>query len=373
MLVDISSYQYLPLLAVRYSEMVALENMPNKDKDILLPIITLRSWANAHKLSSAIERVEKAFGKRPWIVDIDNQYYLEKRELPDKEKKPVHRELESLKNPADGYKNWCDFIEEHDQLIPCLQLEEVGEIDEQIDNLAVLDRGIAVRFNEENIANWNAILGILAQKSIDALYIIIDYGRTGQRSQRDLLTYTASVSSFVTSIVAVVPDATFIISSTTFPTDFSDIDGLGSKDIYERQFFNMVASQCRNISLIYSDRGSTRVELAEGGWSGSPRIDYPLKDSWRISREKLSKQDNKDGEERKAAFKRAAKAIVKDPSWEPALAVWGAKEIEAASKTDHITNPRHSTAVRINIHLHRQLHYNARPGAVIDTDDDWVD
>lgn len=373
MLVDISTYSYIPLIAVRPSEMAALENLPNKDKDALLPIIMLRGWQNALNLSKSIERIEKAFGDRPWIGDICSVYYTEKSTLPDDEKKPVHHQLISLKNPAHGYKNWCDFVEQHEQVIPCLQLEEPSQLATQIDNLLELNRGIAVRFNEDNIQVWNTVLQVLAAKEIESLYVIIDYGRSGQRAQADLLTYAASVSGFVNGMVKLIPNATFIVSSTTFPSEFSGIEGIADKPIYERQFYQMVDAQCPLADMIYSDRGSVRAETTDSGWSGSPRIDYPLKDFWKISREKISKEDTKDEKKRNAAFRKAAKALVSDPAWENGLDVWGAKEIEAASKTNHITNARHATAVRINIHLHRQLHYNLATGTKIDTDDDWVD
>lgn len=368
--VDISTYNYLPLFSVRRAEMFAMENLPNKDKDILLPIVLLRGWGVSKHLENSIERIKKSIGDRPWIMDIDVDYLLKNKG----KKRPVFEELENLRDSAQGYKNWCDFVAECPQIIPCIQLEDLAELEEQLDRLVVLGRGMAVRFNDVNISNWRAILRVMAGKDIEGFCVIIDYGKLGELTKEGLLEYVDPVSAYVNEMYQETPDTIFVVSSTTFPSDFSDIDGLGERIIYERQFFIEVVEQCPDIALKYSDRGSTRAETTtRGGATISPRIDFPLKDVWRISRKKMSQIELEDEEEKKEGYRAVAKRLVRSNDWDPNLKIWGAKEIEASAKGELITNPHHSTAVRINIHLHRQLHYNDAPGEVIDTDDDWVD
>lgn len=374
MIVDINNYNYLPLFSIRRAEMFALENLPNKDKDILLPIILLRGWSSSNHLSNSVQKVEKVFGKRPWIIDIDNQYILDARILPAEKRRPVHGEIDALKNGANGYENWFEYLKQHEQLIPCLQLEDIAELDLQIDNLVSLQRGLAVRFTEDNIAGWSAILSKVAAKAVENVYVILDYGKTGQSQYRDILTHSAAVITYLKSMSQILPSASYILSSTTFPFDFSNIEGLGQQEIYERTFFNTVKQNCQDISLKYSDRGSTRAEKGGGGGAiPAPRIDYPLKNIWKISRIKISQDEAADDKIKKSGYRQAAKNIIKSDAWDSNMKVWGAKEIEASSISDHITSPAHSTAVRINIHLHQQLYYDAPAGAVIDTDDDWVD
>jgi Beta protein len=368
--VDISTYNYLPLFSVRRAEMFAMENLPNKDKDILLPIVLLRGWGVSKHLENSIERIKKSTGDRPWIMDIDVDYLLENKG----KERPVFEELESLRNSAEGYKNWCNFVAEYPQVIPCVQLEDRAELNEQLDRLVALGRGMAVRFNDVNIPNWNAILRVIAGKAIEGLCVIIDYGKLGQLTKERLLEYTDPVSTYVNEMYQEIPNAIFVVSSTTFPSDFSDIDGLEERVIFERQFFSEIVAQCPDIALKYSDRGSTRAgKAATGGATPAPRIDFPLKNVWKISRKKLSPIEMEDEEERKDGYRVVAKNLVRSVEWDPNLKIWGAKEIEASAKGELITNPHHSTAVRINIHLHRQLHYNNAPGEIIDTDDDWVD
>ncbi len=39
--------KYIPILSIRPAEMVALENLPEHDKDLMLPVIQFRPWVNA--------------------------------------------------------------------------------------------------------------------------------------------------------------------------------------------------------------------------------------------------------------------------------------------------------------------------------------
>ncbi|MNI77759.1 hypothetical protein D3C76_1527750 [compost metagenome] len=69
-----------------------------------------------------------------------------------------------------------------------------------------------------------------------------------------------------------------------------------------------------------------------------------------------------------------AKEIISDEYWIPELRLWGTQQIEITSENNEfgIYSAQKSTAVRINIHLFNQLHYNSI-GDVINTDEEWVD
>lgn len=60
--------------------------------------------------------------------------------------------------------------------------------------------------------------------------------------------------------------------------------------------------------------------------------------------------------------------------WDPNLRLWGTQMIEKTGLGDSygITNANKATAVRINIHLYQQLHYN-EVLSNIDTEEDWID
>lgn len=44
---DNFQYDYAPILSLSPSEMMALEQLPGKDKDNILPVIPLKGWASS--------------------------------------------------------------------------------------------------------------------------------------------------------------------------------------------------------------------------------------------------------------------------------------------------------------------------------------
>lgn len=60
--------------------------------------------------------------------------------------------------------------------------------------------------------------------------------------------------------------------------------------------------------------------------------------------------------------------------WSENLHLWGTQMIELTSKGDKfgINSAQKATAVRINLHLYTQLHYNDELES-IDTDEEWED
>ena len=160
-----------------------------------------------------------------------------------------------------------------------------------------------------------------------------------------------------------LPSAAVAISATTFPDSFV---GIRSESIRERAFFNSIRAVIHNSSLIYSDRGSAREERRTGGGGvPSPRIDYPRFDDWKFYR-----VDSEDG------YELAAQDLVADESaWDPSIRIWGTQMIERTADGDRfaIISPVRATAVRINLHMHRQVFYDAQDKVASYTEDEWVD
>ena len=94
---------YLPILGMRPAEMRALEELPGQTKDALLPLIPLRPWVGSHHLQSTVDRIEKSYGPRPVIVSVGERETAKDR--------PVFAELDQLREPDDGFADWCEFIE----------------------------------------------------------------------------------------------------------------------------------------------------------------------------------------------------------------------------------------------------------------------
>ncbi len=344
--------EYLPVLAVRPAEMAALQELPEKDKDLILPVILLRPWVGSHTLSKTVERVAEAIDERPWIADIDFDYSPNESAA----RRDVHDELDKLKSSKNGYENWCKFFEDKPNVIPCLQISEFEALPEQIERLNNLSRGIAVRLQRGAFPGGARVAEIVAENSDQDLLFILDYGHLDEALMGALRT-----SAVAESILDKNSEAKIAPSGSSFPSDFRN---LPQYEILERQYFNALRKTLPEGNMIYSDRGSARAEVLAGGGKPVPRIDYPVGDEWHFFR-------NESG------YRRAAQELIKTSGdvWIDGLRIWGTQMIERTERGDEhaIGSASKATAVRINLHLHQQLWYGKPRTQLLDTDDDWTD
>lgn len=344
---------YMPVLSLRPAEMQALGELPDATKDRLLPIIHLRAWMSAQMLESGLNRVREAYGNRPIVVAVSEPEIVEKL-------RPVHLELDQLRVPDDGYRNWCHFIESTPNYIPAMQLRNLTHFGNQLQRFYALGRGVVVIIERDALSGIPAIAQAVAlstQAGIDVCFVL-DLAM----GWRDPLGHAVFVRGWCEQIWAACPLAAVSISASSFPAEFA---GRTEQEIYERTLFNEVKGQIGNQTLIYSDRGSARFERQRGGGGlPAPRIDYPLTTSWRFFR------SDKAGFS--GYYEQAGLLKNKSGLFDPLLRVWGTQMIErtAAGDSAAIKTPARSTAVRINLHLHRQTFFND-PIGLYDTEDDW--
>ena len=349
---------YLPALEVRPAELLALQELPAKDKDAMLPLFRLRPWTSANKLSSALERIQLAFGKRPHYLEMSGPEPV----LPGKERE-VHAELSRLRDPAEGFRNWCDFFEVagREHVIPVAQLSDPFQYVSQIQQLYKLGRGILVRLDVSVESIVNTIVQITADITDGGrgILFVLDFGKRNQK----FLDQTSDVASLLLAAKALAPRGEIAMSASSFPDGFTLIT---EQAIYERKVFEAIKSKVPG--LIYSDRGSARAERQVGGGGApAPRVDFARPNDWVFFRDST-------GGDRLAAYQRQAVSLMESESWDPRLKLWGCQMIEKTALADEtgITSPNRSTAARINIHLHQQLYYGLGE-ALYDTDEDWVD
>jgi len=344
--------EYAPILAVRPAEMAALEELPKKDKDKLLPVILLRPWVTSRTLDKALERIENAYGDRKWIADFDYDHIRNAEAA----KRDVHAELDALKSPKNGYENWCKFIYEHSNTIPTIQIRDPNEIASQVKRLEKLGRGIVVRLQLDAFPQAKAVAELVTANTNEPILFMLDHGQMNEELLPSLKTIATA-----RAILGVKNDILIAPSGTSFPFEFRDRTRL---EILERRYFNQVRKSLNGADLLYSDRGSARAEVMAGGAVPVPRIDYPLSDEWRFYRDE-------DG------YQSAAQALLKTKGkiWIDGLQIWGTQMIERTARGDAfaIESPVKATACRINIHLHQQLYYGKPIQDLLDTDDDWAD
>ncbi|WP_339487829.1 beta family protein [Pseudomonas sp. EL_65y_Pfl2_R95] len=369
------TWSYIPILAIKAGEITALDQLPDKEKDNILPLFPIRGWTTAHKLSSAIEKIKSCIGDRQWIADIDetflssNKTFMFTGSYPNI---PVYKEIESLLNPENGYANWCSFIEQNKTSIPCIRHENGIELRLQIKNLSALGRGLVLRINpnESNFLKHAIIIQELLEHKEKNILIIYDLEAidVNFNERRPLL------EKYLAHAKQELPEAALSISASSFPSSFSG-QKVGEHTIYERLLFNSLeASQIYN-PLIYSDRGSARARKQDGGGgTPPPRIDYPLKKDWKFVRREVSDNIPNSKSLRKAAYIEIAKEIIDSGYWIPELRLWGTQQIELTAEGNEfaIYSAQKSTAARINIHLFTQLYYNSKY-EYINTDEEWVD
>lgn len=331
-----------------------MEELAPADKDLLLPHVTLRPWLSAHHIEPVIAKIEAAVGHRPVVVDVTRDPFV-----LGEGRRPVHDSLDALRDSANGYTNFFDFIEGHENFVPTLQLAVRGELPAQIRKAGALGRGIVVRLTEQGFGASAEIAEQLNRVDQQRVYFILDY----QRQTRELLARAAGAIGLINGIREILPDCYISVSASTFPANFVGVD---HQTIFERQFHDEVVRQVGAERVIYSDRASVRVERQTGG-SGppAPRIDNAMPREWRFFRE------DDDSVDRDVAYQRAAVRAIRSEGWVD-LGIWGTSQIiNTANGAAAIISPQRSTAARINIHLHQQANFGALPPP--DTESDWTD
>ncbi|WP_028294450.1 beta family protein [Oceanobacter kriegii] len=359
------STEYLPILSLSPAEIMAFSELPDKDKKNLSPCIKLKGWLAAKDISNSISKLE-SLGAGNVILDLDYEYVFENKDylVSGSFPRPVYEQLKALMDPTGGYKNWTEFVLSYDWCIPVIQTEEFDHVIEQCQTLTRSGRQFVIRFSLLDIetGRWLGLINMLS--GFDPCLIIFDFGRIDSGTQK----YNDIFLGWLEKARSIFPSADFCISGSSFPDGFGGTEN-GENPICERLLYNNLIKNFRG-NLIYSDYASARVkENRGGGGVPVPRIDFPLKNSWRYVRYREGSIPNRTDQ-----YRWAANEIMVKDYWQPELKVWGTQMIElTAQGNDYaISTPMKSTAVRINIHLYNQLHYDEELSE-IDSDEDWED
>lgn len=363
----LEAIKYIPILYLKPAEMVAVQELPEKEKDILLPLFVLKRWMASKNFCKSLERIQEAFGDRTCILDLDSAHLIELKKKEGEKHLDFLCEFEPLFDSANGYMNWVEFISKNEKFIPVLQLQNLTELEKQIDNFNSIDKLMVLRLKRVNLNSndFETIIKKIHDKFfLNGLIIQVDYEDI---TRKELIEYENLLKIFE-QLYGLFPHAYFSFSATSFPFSFAN-SYRGELPIYERQIFNKIFSSLNHKKLIYSDRGSARASSQMSAGTPPPRIDYPLKNDWRFVRKEF-----RDGLKKEYLYAEAALEIISSDFWMPKLQLWGTQMIEKTSLNDKygIYNPTRATAVRINIHLYQQLHY-LESVEDLDTDELWED
>jgi hypothetical protein len=356
--------EYMPVLSIRPAEVVALAELPDLSKDRMIPLILIKPWLGSGALVRGLDKIKHGFPARPWFAELDPEY--EPAATSDS-----FAEIQKLRDPSDGFRNWIAFVQELASAIPVLRLRGVTDTQEilkQIDNASELGRGVCIRV-ERTILLLKPLVDVLAQRPDIDITMVLDYGQQDAR----LLVNVIPAKADVAYIREKIPGAKISLSATTFPSAFGSNS---SQEIYERSFFNLVNSDVGG--LIFSDRGSARAGEQGGGGVPRPRIDLPSQSRWNFYRSDCVRGEGETNDSfrrrRLEAYGQMADEAVKSADWDKNLNIWGTQLIKITQLRSPfgITSPAKATACRINIHLARQSLYGLGVSSE-ELEEEWVD
>ena len=246
---------YLPLLEIKPAEMAALEELPEKDKNLLLPVFKLKPWVGSHELSKSLERMTKAYGNRRAVLELSEAEFVRQR-------RPVHDALDALRSPGDGYEAWVEFLRsDANSFIPSAQIVgERSDVARQIEKLYALGRGVCLRFDKAALGFAGLLIDVVKrlEETGRSFLFVLDLDAI---SAQTLSWDGALATTHAQRLIAKLPEAKVAVSGSSFPTSFV---GLTGQSILERQLHEHVQSSLGR-PIIYSDHASARIEVHPGG------------------------------------------------------------------------------------------------------------
>lgn len=358
MAIDIRATSYVPTIFLRNAELQAVAELPDSAKDLLTPIFCLKPWKTAKLLEAAMAQIVKVFGDRDYFLDIDP--FDPVKEV----KRQAQEDFLELVDHSDDNQSWVDFFDKHPRAYPCIQVNhgELSAIRNQIDGFTAREKTFLVRLDRENGNRFTEVIQEVCRTDHSNFGFVLDAGWS-----RDLLSRTNWVDGLVKQIVALRgSDVPIAVTGSSFPDSFTGVDLGTTFPILERQLFKQIQQNNNQARLVYGDWASSRSP-SEGGGGGNPippRIDLATGAEWESFRCR----------EEDGGFLEAAEAASKSKNFPKSLHIWATYMIEATALGDPngIRSLHKATAVRINMHLYRQLHYaNFDPAP--DTDDDYAE
>lgn len=347
---------YCPFLFSRVAEIKALRELPSAAKDRLFPVIACRPWPNANELSRTWEKILEALGSRRFGLDLDAFKYHS--DSP----KPASTSFDQLFDPTDGFANYFGELIDIEQAVPVLRLEANGLelIADQLAHSGLLGRGAILRIRRNQVQNPIALIDAVAENLDDNFLVVLDAGWTD-----DLLSSEVWFSPIIERITEYNPGCEIVVTGSSFPSSFTNIDSRGIIPVEERQIYDALVRRHNAATLIYGDWGSTREPSDPIPMKNIPRIDLAAERNW------ISIRSPKENPE---DYEQIAQRALNDPDYPTNLDIWGTYMIRCTAEglPVCIKSPATAAAVRINMHLYRQSFFGIG-NAAGEVDEEYVD
>ncbi|RRO01532.1 protein beta [Pectobacterium aquaticum] len=353
MKMNFDNYSYYPALRTRAAEILGLSQIKKDKKDKILPLITLGKWPRSDEIQVSLDKALEAMDGLPFILDVT--------------KEDKHHCLSSfdLLSPENNFKNWVSFCSQNEKIIPVVQMPESARLREIAQQARILEKekgSVAFHIRNLNLDINKTLASLVALDSPENAIIFIDLGYI----RGHISTITSAAISAINQIRTEIPEAIISVLSTSFPSSVASFSGdngqSGYIDIIERELHQTIGG--RGVS-IYGDHGSIHAVVYDNvGGRYVPRIDISLDDAWYF--ERRSGLDSK-------GYIEAAKAILKKYPNYLEDDTWGALMIRnaASGDTSGMGSPAKWIAVRVNLHITKQIELSEAFKTDFDPEDDF--
>lgn len=348
---ELSTYGYFPALRTRQAELTGLKQLDDARKARIVPMLTLGQWRGSSELTRAAEKAVDAIGGRPFFMDLSN------------DNRKVEAHWAQLRDSTTAFKAWRDFAAEYDNAFPVVQMPAGARLRDVVQQAQEIESSYGtVAFRIQDFGSQTSLV-LSAVSALDdpgnaIVFIDCQYIRD-------------SLAAFVTATIATInalrsefPSLLIVVLSTSFPSStipFADASKQrGVISILERELYERAGGQA---AALYGDHGSIHSVVYDDvpmmRWS--PRIDFPTYTHWHFERRPGAIE---------AGFIEAARAIQAEFDCSTSSDIWGERMIaQAAAGRPYGKAPASWISVRVNIHLSRQIDFEAAARQEDDEDD----
>jgi Beta protein len=351
--IKFENYKYFPTLRTRQSEMRGLKELDAERKSKIVPLLTLGRWPRATDFDKAAEKASEVMNGHPYFLDLTT----DTTHLGDQQK--------VLRDSSSGFKTWRDFVAKYGLAIPVVQLNsdaKVRDIFKQAQAFEKVSGKLAFRIKDFTSDTPLVMNAISAMDDASNAIVFVDC----QYIRDSFAAYATAAVATINILRNEFPELMIVVMSTSFPSSvipFADASQTkGEIDILERQLHARIGG---NSVAFYGDHASIHSVVYDDvpmmRWSA--RIDYPQNLQWTFER--------RSGDQTRGGFISAAQEIARlDPDI-GTRNIWGEQMIcDAATGVPYGAAPSSWIAVRVNIHLSRQIDFSSLLEKQIDIDDD---
>jgi hypothetical protein len=355
---SLKDLKYFPILRTRQAEMTGYAKLGDDLKDYVCPLINLGKWRNTDGHEKAIAKIGECLGNRKYILDLS------------KEIQHQNDAVRKLLSPDSNFKNWIDFIDLHENVIPVVQFTagaKSREIVRQAVQIERKNRNPVFRIRDFNTDLDHTLAALYALDRPSEALIILDAGYIREISTKMIKPgILESIIRTLNKVVEEVPETPRVLAGTSFPrsvTPFLDEgkETSGKIDMLEHTLYNELGPDI----VAYGDHASIHsVVYDDEGGTFLPRLDVPEDDFWYFERRPKTKGEG---------YIDAAQCLLRDHPFLEVDTSWGAEMIRntAANSGTTINAPVTAISVRVNLHLKNQIN-NISKHDELPEDDDWL-